>query len=91
MTRPDPNEQADFGDGTLGWTAEAFDGNRIDPITGGYKRLGRVHCRAVDEPTAYEVAKQKFDQRGIRRVGRVITIKPASYADLEMEPLQGVR
>lgn len=33
----------------------------------------------------------QFDQRGIRCPGRVITIKPASYADLELQPMEGTR
>lgn len=86
---PDLDQQADYNDGTYGWTAEAYDSNRTDPVTGGYRRLGRIFLRARTEEDAYDMAREGFNVRGVRKVGRVITIRPASYADLELEPVKG--
>jgi len=79
MSRTDLDQQVEYPNGTRAWYADVFDTNRIDRSTGLPKRVACLPCAASDEATAYEVAEQKCDLRGIRPLRRTIHIRPASY------------
>jgi len=87
MTRFDTDQQVDYGDGTHAWAVTSY-------CTRTYNKLMTVYVRSATEGEAYEQGREQIGKRNSPRLAKgwwTIVVKPASYEEMELRPIEGQR